>query len=100
MNKLWLLIIGMAIVTYLPRMLPVVILQNINMPPFFKRTLEFIPVAALSALIFPGILYSTNSISSAITGGLISLLLAWLKVDLLVVISGGIGSVLAIELLL
>ncbi|OCL26759.1 branched-chain amino acid transporter [Orenia metallireducens] len=100
MNNIWLLLLGMGAVTYIPRMLPMIFLQNIKPSPFLKRVLEFIPVAALSALIFPGIIYSTDSIASAITGGIIALLLAWLEVDLLVVVSGGIGGVLLIELLL
>lgn len=100
MNNIWLLLIAMGAVTYIPRMVPMIFLQDIKLPPFLRRVLEFIPIAALSALIFPGIIYSTDSINSAITGGVIAVILAWLEVDLLVVVGGGIGGVLLVELLL
>jgi len=100
MNNIWLLLIAMGAVTYIPRMLPMVFLQTIKLPPFLKRVLEFIPIAALSALIFPGIIYSTGSINSAITGGVIAVVLAWLEVNLLVVVGGGIGGVLLVELII
>ncbi|AGB41086.1 putative membrane protein [Halobacteroides halobius DSM 5150] len=93
MSYLILLIVAMGIVTYLPRMIPLALLKNIKLPPFLKRVLEFIPFAALSALIFPGILNSTNSQTSAIVGGLISVLLALFEVHLLLIVGGGILGV-------
>lgn len=59
---LWLLL-GMAAVTYLPRMLPLVLLQKVTFPGFFRRWLRFIPVAVLSALLAPSLLIKEGSIS-------------------------------------
>ncbi len=88
-----LLVLGMGLVTYLPRMAPLVILQNLKLPKALKRFFEFIPFAILGSLIFPGILYSTNSIESAIFGGLIAIILAYFRTHILVVVFGGIGAV-------
>lgn len=52
------IIIGMAIVTYIPRFLPLMILTKFEMPPLIKTWLSFVPVAVLSALLFPGIFLS------------------------------------------
>jgi len=98
--NLWLIIIGMAIVTYIPRMLPMVLLQEIKLPPLIKRFLELIPFAALSALIFPGILSSTGSTTSAVIGGIIAVLLAFFRLNLIVVVVGSILSVFCWEILL
>ncbi|HEY3315216.1 MAG TPA: AzlD domain-containing protein, partial [Bacillota bacterium] len=42
---------GMALVTYLPRMLPLVVLSRFKLPPAVLRWLSFVPVAVLSALL-------------------------------------------------
>jgi len=54
MNKgmLW-LILGMAIVTFLPRFLPMAFLTRWVIPKKVKLGLDYIPVAVLSAIVFP-----------------------------------------------
>lgn len=93
MNYLWLLVIGMAIVTYLPRMVPLVILQEVKLPNFLKRFLEFVPYAVLGALIFPSIIYSTNNIKSAIFGGILAVIVALFKVNIIFVVFSAIFGV-------
>lgn len=53
---IWWIIIGMLVVTYIPRMLPMVFTKDISFPPPIERWLSFIPYAALAALILPGVL--------------------------------------------
>ena len=48
-----LLILAMGAVTYLPRMIPLVILSQRKLPVWFAEWLELIPAAILSALIAP-----------------------------------------------
>jgi branched-subunit amino acid transport protein len=94
------LVIAMAIVTYIPRMVPLVLLQHIRMPSYLSRFMEFIPYAALSALIFPGILYSTGGhFESAIAGGSIAVLLAIKKCNLILIVGGGIVGTFLINIL-
>lgn len=100
MNNMFLLIIGMAIVTYIPRMLPMLLLSEIELPTFLKRFLKFIPYTALSALIFPEILYSTDSLQSAIFGGIIAIILALFNTNLLLIVLSGISGVFLWEILL
>lgn len=50
-----LLVIGMGIVTYLPRWVPLIFLSRRSLPEWLRQWLEFIPVAVLSALILPGL---------------------------------------------
>lgn len=84
------LIIFMAAVTYLPRMLPLVFLRDIKMPPYLRACLQFVPYAILGALIFPGALYSTGSLPTALAGIAGSVLLAYLRLNLVMVVVGGI----------
>ena len=47
------LMLAMGAVTYLPRMIPLVILSQRKLPVWFAEWLELIPPAILSALIAP-----------------------------------------------
>ncbi|MBC7963398.1 MAG: AzlD domain-containing protein [Steroidobacteraceae bacterium] len=47
------LILAMGVVTYLPRMLPLVLLSRRKLPVWLAEWLELIPAAILSALIAP-----------------------------------------------
>lgn len=47
------LTVCMGAVTYLPRMLPLVVLSRRRLPTWFSEWLELIPAAILSALIAP-----------------------------------------------
>lgn len=99
MDRLLLIVVGMAAVTYIPRMLPMVLLQEMELSPFMNRFLEFIPYAALSALVFPGILSSTNSTVSAVIGGSVAVVLAYFRLNLLLVVIGSIISVFLVGLI-
>lgn len=100
--KLVYLVIGMAIVTYIPRMLPLVMLQNITLPSYINRFMGFVPYAALGALIFPGVLYSTGSehLEPAIVGGITSIILAFFRSNLIIVVIGGIAGAFMINMIL
>ncbi|MGI6435817.1 MAG: AzlD domain-containing protein [Syntrophomonadaceae bacterium] len=90
-TELVLLVLFMALVTYTPRMLPLVFLRDIQMPPFVRSTLQFVPYAILGALIFPGALYATGNIQTALAGILGSFVLALLRFNLVAVVLGGIA---------
>ena len=55
------LLLGMGLVTYLPRMLPLVALANRKLPQGVIDWLDFIPVAILSALVAPGLFAESAS---------------------------------------
>ena len=89
----------MAIVTYIPRLLPLALFSNFNLPPFWQRFLEFIPYTALSALIFPAILSATGNLASAILGAGTAVILAYFETNLFLIVGSSIGSVLICNLL-
>lgn len=100
MKNIMPLIIMMGLVTYLPRMLPMVLLRDAKLNPFLKSFLKYIPFAVLGALIFPGILNSTGNINSALVGGTVSVILALLGFNLMVVVFGGILGVYLFNLIM
>jgi len=55
-ETLFLTILAMAVVTYLPRLLPVWLLSRRSLPPLFIAWLRFVPPAVLAAMLLPGLL--------------------------------------------
>ena len=75
----------MAGVTYLIRMLPLVVFRRKITSRFVKSFLYYVPYAVLGAMTFPDIIYSTGSIPTACAGLVVALLLAWNEKSLLTV---------------
>ena len=50
------MIIGCALVTFIPRLIPAVFVDKLNFGPGFEKFLNLIPFTALAALICPGVL--------------------------------------------
>lgn len=75
----------MAIVTYLPRVLPMAVFRREIHSKFIKSFLYYVPYAVLAALTFPDIFTSTNSIPSAICGTVVALFLAYKEKSLMIV---------------
>ncbi|NMA85123.1 MAG: AzlD domain-containing protein [Epulopiscium sp.] len=98
-QKAMMAVLVMALVTYLPRALPFTLFRRKIESPWARSFLYYIPYAVLGAMIFPAILYSTQSMLSAIVGLLVAVLLAFLEKNLVIVALGSILAVYACELL-
>ena len=55
-----LLVIGMGLVTYLPRLVPLALLSRRELPRWLTDWLDLVPVAILSALVAPILFTSGN----------------------------------------
>jgi len=77
MNNFYIYLIVMAGVTYLIRMLPLVLVKKKIKNKYLLSFLYYIPYAVLSAMTFPGIFYATSSVISAVFGTAIALALAY-----------------------
>ncbi|MDL4842722.1 AzlD domain-containing protein [Aquibacillus rhizosphaerae] len=88
------IILGMSLVTMIPRFMPAYIVDNVHFPDWVNRWLNAIPYAALGALIFPGILtVKPDQPYVGLTGGLIAILLAVLRLNIILVVIGAIATV-------
>lgn len=91
-----LIILAMAVVTYLPRLVPALFIGKVRFNPFFQRFLNLIPYAAMSALVFPTIFFSVpgNNLA-AFVGTVTALVLAFFRLALWMVV---VFAVLAVYL--
>ena len=87
----------MAVVTYIPRALPLSILRRKVKNRFLQSFLFYMPYAVLGAMTFPAILYSTGSLWSAAAGLVIALALAYAKLNLLPVALASTAAVLVTD---
>ncbi|HPD22577.1 MAG: AzlD domain-containing protein [Desulfomonilia bacterium] len=60
-TEVFLIILGAAIVTLIPRIVPLVLLSRITLPERVVRWLEFVPVAVLSALLAQAVVMPEGS---------------------------------------
>lgn len=87
----------MAGITYLVRMLPLVLFRKKIKSRFVSSFFYYIPYAVLAAMTLPAILYSTSSVASAVAGLIVALLLAFFEQSLIVVAAGACIMVFIVE---
>ncbi len=95
------LIIGMTLVTYIPRYLPLNLLSELELNPNIKRFLTYIPYTSLSILIIRGLLTSTRDMFLPILIGItVAGISSWLKGNLVIsVLLGIFSSFLVLQIL-
>lgn len=84
------MIIGMGVVTYIPRMLPFLLFKGKELPPFVQEILKNVPPATLGALIFPAVFYIHDNIFYGIVGAASAFLLAFFDANVIIVVVGAI----------
>lgn len=89
----------MAVVTYLVRMLPLVLLRREIQNRFVRSFLYYVPYVTLAVMTFPAILWATGSTISALAGFVVALAFAWRGKSLIVVALAACCSVFLVEML-
>lgn len=100
MYRLLSAVLLMAVVTYIPRVLPMTFMKKRLASSFIRSFLYYVPYAALGAMTFPAILYSTGDLTSALLGTTVALFLAFCEKSLLTVALGAIAAVFLGKMLL
>lgn len=89
----------MAGMTYLIRVLPMVIFRKKIENNRIKSFLYYIPYTVLAAMTFPDIFSSTQSMASAAAGCFVGVVLAYFRRGLLVVALGAAATVLLVGMM-
>lgn len=92
-------ILVMAGITYLIRLLPMMIFRKKIENRFIQSFLYYVPYAVLSAMTVPAIFYSTGSVASAVFGSAVAVGLAYTGRSLLVVALGASAAVFLTQML-
>ncbi len=98
-EKFFLYLLVMAGVTYLVRMLPLVLIKKKIKNRFLLSFLHYIPYTVLSAMTVPAIFYATESPIAAVFGFIVALVLAFFEKGLVTVAALSCVGVLVCQLI-
>ncbi|MBO6124172.1 MAG: AzlD domain-containing protein [Methanobrevibacter sp.] len=83
MDYMAVVIIGCALVTFIPRLIPALFIDKLDFSPKVEKFLNLIPYTALAALICPGVLTVDSQLwYIGLIGAIVAAGLAWKKVPL------------------
>ncbi|MEO1290969.1 MAG: AzlD domain-containing protein [Chloroflexota bacterium] len=99
------LIVGMMLVTFLPRYVPMLIIGRVDLPERLFRALRYVPVAVLTAILVPEAFVRDGQFTLALDNAYLyasiaSVIIAWRFNNLLLTIGGGLLFFFAWRLLL
>ena len=94
---IYLSVFVMAGVTYLIRMLPLVLSRREIQSTFIKSFLYYVPYACLAAMTFPAILYAPDHLIAGAAGFTVALITAYMEQSLLRVALFACGAVFIVE---
>ena len=94
MNGLWIVLVSVGLLTLATRLSFIVLQDRWQPPDLFQRGLRFVPLAVLSALVFPDVLMRDGQIAippdiPRLAGALLACLVAWRSKNIFLTI--GIG---------
>ncbi len=92
-------LITMAVVTYLVRTVPLVLIKKKIENKFVLSFLYYMPYAVLTVMTIPAVFFATNHIITAVIGVAVALILAYFKKGLLTVALGASAGVFITELI-
>lgn len=98
--SVYIYILVMAVTTYLVRAIPLVCLKKPIKSRFLRSFLHYVPVACLTAMTFPAILYTTDHVVSGAAGLAVAVILALKNKSLIVVAACGCVAVFLAEQLI
>lgn len=89
------MILGMVLVTFIPRLLPLALLGNKKLPEKVVLWLSYIPAAVLAALLAPSILLNNGRLylsleNTALIAFFPTLLVAYKTANIFYTVSGGL----------
>lgn len=93
-------IIVMALTTYLIRAIPLLFIRKPIKSRFIKSFLHYVPVACLTSMTFPAILYTTDCPVSGAVGLVVAVILALYNKSLILVAAAGCAAVFLTEVVL
>ncbi len=92
--NIWLIMISLGLLTFATRLSFILLLERINLPGFLQRSLRFVPIAVLSAIIAPELAYANNALAISLTNprllaGLAATLVAYRTKNVILTITIG-----------
>lgn len=94
--KFVMLILFLCLSTYIPRMLPALFMNKIQVSGKLATFLQLIPYTAMASLIFPTILYVDDNMCIGIVAGIVASVTALKKVPVIGVVLSSVVACLLV----
>ena len=94
MSPFWLLILGLALTSFLPRASFILLFARWPVPALLRRALRYVPAAVFSAILVPGLVMSAGSLhigldNPRLLAGILAGAIAWrTRNTLLTIVTG------------
>ena len=98
--KFFIYLFVMAGVTYLVRMIPLVLIKKKVTNRFIRSFLYYVPYSVLAVMTVPAIFSATSYLISAVIGFAVALILSYMEKSLIVVASSACAAVLVTEIVM
>ncbi len=94
---LWLIIISIGLFTYGVRLVFIVLSDRVVLPALAQRALRFVPVAILTAIVVPALVYPAGTLNlsplnARLLAGTIAIVIAWRTHNIALTLAGGMGA--------
>lgn len=95
--RLWLIILVIGVITYAIRLSFILLTERMTLPPLALRILRFVPVAVLTAIIAPALVFPTGTLdlspgNARLIAGIVAVGVAWRTRNIALTLVAGMGS--------
>ena len=98
--KFFIYLLVMAGVTYLVRMIPLILIKKKVTNRFIRSFLYYVPYSVLAVMTVPAIFSATSYLISAVIGFAVALILSYMEKSLIVVAGSACAAVLVTEIVM
>jgi len=100
--NIWLMMLVAGLVTYLTRLSFIALLDRMDVPGWFQRSLRFVPAAVLSAIIVPELASHNGALDFSLRNpqllsGILAIVVAWRTKSILFTIAAGMAAYLILQ---
>jgi branched-subunit amino acid transport protein len=94
---LWITVISIGVITYGIRLSFIALQDRLVLPPLAQRALRFVPVAILTAITVPALVYPAGTLdlspgNARLLAGIVAALVAWRTRNVLLTIVAGLAA--------
>jgi branched-subunit amino acid transport protein len=91
---IWIIMIGIGILTFIIRLSFIILADRLSLPAALQRALNFVPIAALTAILVPAIIQPSGILNISFTNGrliagTLAIIIAWRTKNTFITIGAG-----------
>jgi len=103
--SLWLTLVTAGLMTFATRLSFILLLERLKLPAWFQRSLRFVPLAVLSAIVLPELVYPNGALDLSLRNpqlisGLVAVVVAWRTRNVLLTILLGMTALFFFQALI